>query len=238
MKWAFPICVVVACCVSGCGIRERQERIAAESEAGARLVKLFWLYEDQFPTQPRTNLAGLFDTVGTGYPSDLHERFRRFGRNAGFSNSFYEKYVFVPPGISNAVTGGEMILMSAASFPEEDGREVRVVIFRNGFGYDGWGQKWLPEEVVREIFATAKVEFPKPVPLPRQAVEARYSQNLWQRIQTESGDWARFLGLGRSKMVGSDSVLWRVRVTRCFLPFHLVWTPAPRLRLSSNPAGC
>lgn len=209
MRFVSTIILALSFSLIGCETRWRQERITLESTAGERLVKLFWLHESLFPERPRTNLAELFDTVGNGYPDELHESFRRLGRDAGFSNLFYERYVFVPPGMSNALVGGDVILIGVAPFPEENGQLVRVVIFRNGFGYEGWGQKWVREDILQGVFATAKVEFPKPAKLSPQSNGVHNSRTLWARIRDESGDWARFIGMGRNR--------WWVLVLCCGL---------------------
>lgn len=221
MKRILLCCLALSCCITGCGIRESQERITAESLAGERLVKLLWLYELQFPEHSRTNLAEIFESVGNGYPEDLHERFFRFRPNHGFTNSFYEKYVFAPPKMSNTVIGGEMILLSAMPFLDENGSLVRVVIFRTRSGYEGWKQKWLREETIREAFTTANVELPMPILFPKREIRMYENQIPWGHIRSELGGWTHFFGLGRSRWWIVPSLF--ATIVGSLLVFLFIW---------------
>lgn len=206
------MCMALAVCLAGCGIRERQERISLESEAAERIVKLFWLHESLFPTQQRTNLANLFDSVGTGYPYDLHKRFLVFGAGRGFSGSFYEKYVFAPVGISNALSGGTVIALSSTPFLDEQQNWVRVIIFRRHAGQDGWGQRWLPEQSIHQIFKEANIGLPKMVEgFPKVEIAAQHL-TLGEQLRDGLSDWARFLGIGRDQWWVCLALL-----TMCFL---------------------
>jgi hypothetical protein len=72
---------------------------------------MLWLHEAQFPERPRTNLATVFQELGVEYPGDLHERFRNYGRDAGFTNSIFERYAFISEAVSNEVLKGQIIVL-------------------------------------------------------------------------------------------------------------------------------
>ena len=88
--------------------------------------------------------------------------FRKFGKNAGFKNSFYEKYVFVPAGATNLIGEGTPILMNAMPFENDDGFRGRYVIYRVHAGaYSKW---WVDEDRLQEAFRASGVQIPSPVP--------------------------------------------------------------------------
>jgi hypothetical protein len=160
-------------CLAGCGRWEREERAVLERAAAGRLHKSLWLHEAQFPDHPRTNLTTVFQELGVEYPSDLHEKFRRYGREAGFTNSIFERYLFTPGGISNEVLKGEIILMGAKPYVNEGERLVRIALVRNGPGYEGWSFNEFNEDQVQQSFKDAGVEMPPPRPPVASAPIAR-----------------------------------------------------------------
>jgi len=105
---------------------------AREAQAAAAVRAAIIFYENDFPGRQLTNLAQVFEhTSASAYPHYLDRWFRPYGNKAGFTNSFYEKYVFVPRGIIDARVPGEILLVSSQPFPDRQGHMNRVIVFRD-----------------------------------------------------------------------------------------------------------
>ena len=63
------------------------------------------------------------------FRSFWHDRFRRFGKRAGFKNSIYEKYIFFPPGMRSKGLPGEVVMMNAMPYPGPEGELRRTIVF-------------------------------------------------------------------------------------------------------------
>jgi hypothetical protein len=99
------------------------------------------------------------------HPARLESDFRKFGQHAGFTNSFYEKYVRVPPGVTNRAFPQEAIFMNAYPVPDYDGGYGRYVIWREG--PQDYRNNWAPESQIQEAFKRAGVPIPQVTPMPK-----------------------------------------------------------------------
>ena len=191
---ALQACVVVALVLT-IGCEPKQEQALAESAVAHELASM--LKARDFAGAPRlTNFAQLFAEHHPDrpfYPYAWDKRFRRFGSNAGFSNSFYEKYVSLPAGNTPASIDGDLLLMSARPFPDLKGRSSRILVSRIGLDRERYRVYVLPETNVIKIFADSKIEVPKaaefPAPPPPSPDDKRmlnahrpYSAADWVRI--------------------------------------------------------
>jgi len=161
-KWIRFLCWVLAVVfLYGCKPSEKQYE--AEGQAMKGILNLINMYTYRFPGVPVTNLAQLFAAEGQGYPHTWHRRFIAFGKHAGFTNSFYEKYIFFPAGITNRWIEGEVTFMNARPYPGPDGQLQRTVISRISTGYF---RQVLGEKAVQQLFRDNGIVEPKPVTMP------------------------------------------------------------------------
>jgi hypothetical protein len=133
-----------------CGCRQREEQDEAEGQSILGVMRLPQSHEWEDPGVQVTNLAQLF-RVGATYPHDWHRRLLKFGKHAGFTNSVFEKYIFLPPGITNRFVIGEIVLMNAKPYPGSDGLERSVV--SKAAGVYHWGT--YREQYIQQLFRRA-----------------------------------------------------------------------------------
>ena len=191
-------------CAAGCAKRDRRRQSELESFAAGTLQRFLSLRESSSGIQPITNVAQVFagmdlTRVHRGHPYVLQEKFREFGASAGFTNSIYEKYVVLAPGLTNHAIKGEMILMSARPFPDLDGRLIRIVIWRAGA--EDYRSTEIAEGRIQEIFQEMNRPIPAPVPMPPPDPPpdlALYTSPISQRIELYFRDIAGDIGIGRS----------------------------------------
>jgi hypothetical protein len=103
----------------GCGLQPMQ--IEVEDEAAASIFPKVNLYLVDTNTSI-TNIAQIYAEVNLAsdhrsHPWRFQKKFQRFGKYAGFKNSFYEKYVFLPRGTTSSIVGGEIVFLNAQPFP-------------------------------------------------------------------------------------------------------------------------
>jgi len=144
----------------GCQKTEKQPEM--EARAGREIERLLGLYEALGNPRP-TNLAQVYLTLKMSYPHEWHQNFRELGWRAGFSNSFYEKYVFLPGGVTNRLIVGEIIMMNAHPYEGIGQSKRRLIFSKLGTRY---GSKELPETLVQDLFREAGISEPKAVTLP------------------------------------------------------------------------
>jgi hypothetical protein len=202
MKRLVIFAVIASFLLSGCERREREKREAIEYRAAHLVFKCLQIHENQFPDRSRTNLAEIFKDVGVGYPYGLDGMFREYGRDAGFSNSFYEKYVFAPPGISNRALRAEILLLNSEPFADAQGRLGRITVLRRGPGVTNWALDQVSEEQIQKCFSEAGLSIPRPPIMPppppaSASTEVKPSYSSRDRIQILFRNLAEDLGLGR-----------------------------------------
>lgn len=146
--------VVIA---SGCGSRERQFEV--EAQVGMRIVLALELYRVEHPHETITNLSQLAANSREGYPYGWHDRFRGFGKRAGFKNSIYEKYIFFSPGLRSKELSGEVVMMNAMPYPGPEGELRRTIVFLADGKYI---ERPVPEASVQQMFKEAGIPEPKP----------------------------------------------------------------------------
>jgi hypothetical protein len=160
-----------------------------------RLWLLLDLYSHEHPESRVTNLQQIFSAAEQGYPHHFHRRFLAFGENAGFTNSFYEKYTFLPPGVTSRWTEGDILLMNARPYPGPYGGMARGVISKADKVYH---QKQLEEERIQQLFREAGILEPKPdsmPPPPPPPPETEYKRPLSSRVRGAVMDFLLLQGL-------------------------------------------
>jgi len=146
---------------SGTGCRRKEKQFTAEAQTARSIMLLLEWHELEKPGVRATNLAHVFADINKLYPYDWHQRFKRFGKYAGFQNSIFEKYVFLPPGKTNRYVDGEIIAVNAQPYPSPDGPE-RIIISRVGPGPKQYRYYSYKEERIPGIIG----DIPKPQPMP------------------------------------------------------------------------
>jgi hypothetical protein len=146
--------------LSACRHREQQYEIEARTING--ILRLLDDYSFEFPDTRVTNLAQIFAASGQDYPHGWHRGLIKFGKHAGFTNSFYEKYVFFPPGMTNRWMEGELLLMNAQCYPGPGADLLRDVLSRSGNRYS---HRTLAETAIQRFLKESGIAEPKPVPM-------------------------------------------------------------------------
>jgi hypothetical protein len=160
----FPILLLLA--FAGCGFRA-SELSDLEASAAGTIAESFSAFESVHPGVPVTNISQIFTVWdlsrwGRRHPALYEEQFRRFGKDAGFDRSFYEKYVFIPKGVANLTPEGEPILMNVRPFLDSRGVHGRYVIYR--VGAHDYRPDWVQENRVQAAFRSSGLQIPSPTP--------------------------------------------------------------------------
>lgn len=195
--------LLFALCATGCEKRERRRQIELEGLTAATIQKFLTLHEGTSAGEPITNVAQIFAMMDLTsahrvHPYVLQQRFREFGRNAGFKSSIYDKYVILPHGLTNRAIKGEMILMSAEPFPDLDGHPVRMVIWKAA--KQDYRQTELLERRVQEIFSEANIPIPRAdvsSPAVPPAGDYKLTYPFTTRVRMYFQSFAELLGLGK-----------------------------------------
>src|SRR5829696_3762387 len=172
LRWQPTVFVGLAGLVvmSGCGRRVAKLN-ELEQNAAAAIERGLMYYEGLYPGVAITNLPQVFegatrlDQWHILHPARLDLDFQKFGKDAGFTNSFYEKYVRVPPGITNRAFPKEAVFMNALPVPDYEGGFGRYVIWREG--PQDYRNNWAPESQIQEAFKRAGIPIPRPTPMPK-----------------------------------------------------------------------
>jgi len=209
----FPAILLLAI---GCQKRETQYEM--EARAGRVLSSLLGIY-DVLGNPRCTNLAQVYTALGSPYPHDWDRNFRKFGGRAGFTNSFFEKYIFLPSGATNRWIVGEIVMMNARPYESINHQECRGIFSRIGAQY-GWNE--LSEKLVQELFRDADIPEPKPSWMPPPPPEPinEFSRefggdSFLTRLSNMIIFWGTSVGLG-----GSGAIVLRHVVF--FSPFVLL----------------
>lgn len=143
------------------------------------------LYSNQLPTNLQQVYEGHFDRP---YPYGWHKDFKNYGKHAGFKTSFFEKYVFFPPGSTSQIARGELVMMNSHPFPIAKRKLGRFVVLKQGASFshtefdEDLIQKMLKEERIKPYDLPA---FPPPPPepprmrFPGEPPEWVYQMNLF-----------------------------------------------------------
>jgi len=192
--------IILASLVTAC--RKEISQSEAEHEATHRLKNMLALYELENAGVYVTNLAQVFSALKKEYPHYWHKQFSAYGMYAGFKNSFYEKYMFLPLGATNQAIEGEFVFLNAEPFPDGEKKLGRMVASRVGGRYQDCRLRWFREERIEKIFREAGIEMPKPVPMPPPPPappEDKHHVPLSVRLSEFFAVWADHLGLGADK---------------------------------------
>jgi hypothetical protein len=163
--WLVLICSLTPLSV-GC-IKEKPQSYW-EHNAARTIIHYMNIYDGLNPGVAKTNVAQIMTNIDNRpYPIELHRELLRFGKHAGFTNSFYEKYVFVPSGMTNLVKHGQPLLINSQPFPNRDGQMQRYVIYEIVWhGQPAYSYIPLPEDFVQKAFKQAGVTIPEPPRFP------------------------------------------------------------------------
>lgn len=149
-----------------CSCQKPVDLPTLESQAASYMNKGLRAFANEVPGVKVTNTLQLFHYATTnsgiwGYPHWLEWKFRQFGKEAGFTNSLFEKYVVSPPGIKLHL--GELVMLSAHAYQGIDGKPSREVICYNGEHYINYTYS---EQEIQDAFKIAGLVIPKASPLP------------------------------------------------------------------------
>lgn len=154
------LCSIVSV-LAGCEPRQKQFEVEARTVFG--LIKMLESYELEHPGVPITNLSQVFSGLEREYPHNWHKQLNAFGKFAGFTNSFYERYVFFPSGVTNSRIGGELVCMNAIPYPAPYNEMNRSLVAKAANRYF---RVPLREEQIQHLLKEANIPEPKPVPMP------------------------------------------------------------------------
>jgi hypothetical protein len=149
------------------------DQVTVESSIAIQLMPML-KKRDHLSMGRLTNFAQLFieHRPGGFYPYAWDRELRSFGKRAGFENSFYEKYIVLPPRLTNLGFPGEPILLTTKPFKDREGQLSRILIVKIGLDHQQYGYYPLRETNVLDAFARANVaiakaeRFPAPPPPP------------------------------------------------------------------------
>lgn len=197
----FIILSLVTAFTTSC--RRGSDRYAVEARTAHDIITLLKAFELRQPEQRPTNLLQIFTELKRDYPHDWHKRFRGFGA-PGFTNSIFEKYVFLPAGITNTQLHGEILLLNAGPF--SDGRAFgRIVIAKSG--PVEYRRIWMVESQVQSVLKQLPVPLPSNQTFPVASVYKAHShQSLFGRLSSGFFDFAAANGISPN----TAAPLWRV----------------------------
>lgn len=192
MKVFFTALVASSFLLHGLGsvVSEKQQREEGNLISGVRSHFQFYQIKNDgsLPTN-WTMLKEWFTPAGWG---TREEQFRElFGEMKRFTNSIYEKYVFINPGVSIFLYEDSLILfMSAAPVPTAGG------LYRYAVYYEGTNliSGSIKEERIQKAFAKANRTIPIPSPAPSAIDQAkvaaekeffRYSRESFAKFRKE-----------------------------------------------------
>jgi hypothetical protein len=158
--------ILAAVALLGC-IKEKPQSYW-ESQAATTLIHYMNIYDGLNPQVPKTNVAQIITNIDDRpYPVELHREFLRYGRYAGFTNSLFEKYVFVPEAVTNLVKQGRPILMNSEPFPDTDKRLQRYIIYEVPSQTEPtYSRALVSETVVQIAFKAVGMAIPEPPRFP------------------------------------------------------------------------
>lgn len=168
-----------------------------------RWVRMYLL--DQ-PGATITNLEQVYTGLPQRYPHTLHEAFGRYGKHAGFSNSFFEKYVFFPPGTTSALAGGEVVFMNAQPFPLNSEKGIgRYVVLKDA----SVRMRSLNEKTIQSMLIEEGI---KPLPLGTISPPPKWERPPKDSFRTIA--FNKFVSICESFGLSLDMAanLWRVVV--------------------------
>lgn len=171
-------------CVSVLGCWEKPSQVAEEYNLAGYFVSRMGSYENRFPNAPITNLHEVLERSGTPYPAEWHHKLRSFGKHAGFKNSLFEKYVFVPTRFSNEVVHGDIVLLNAEPFPDRNGKYGRIIFSKWKPGWDGWMDgcsNGIRKSKCRNSFARPVGAYPKRLQCPHLLIWPRHTNLRCER---------------------------------------------------------
>jgi hypothetical protein len=194
----FALTLLLVGSLSGC-IKPKLQ-VYWEQKAASHTIRRLHLYDSVNPGVLKTNVGQVFTNVDDRpYPIEFHREFQRYGRFAGFTNSFYEKYVFVPEVMTNLVKQGRPVLMNSQPFPDSENGMQRLVIYQYTWqGEPTYAYTPLPEEFIQNAFKQVGVRIPEaprfppappippPPPVPFDQKVHEYFRNLAVQIGMSS----------------------------------------------------
>jgi len=147
----------------------------------------FQMCEATFPGQTPTAWEKLREFIFPITFGEFETQFREFGTFKGFTNSIYEKYVFLNPGVPIQLREEASILFMSSSPVSEPGGIYRYAVYRQGSNLLSGS---IPESKIQQAFAAADRQIPPPPPAPsaidplQEAAQAKMLRNL-EEVQAE-----------------------------------------------------
>lgn len=152
---------------AGCVKQKPQEYW--ERQAARTVIRYLHVFDGLNPGVAKTNVGQIITNIDNRpYPVDLHRELLRFGKNAGFTNSFFEKYVFVPPNLTNFwIRGGKPLLINSKPFPNSKDQMQRVIIYEYEWqGERAYATAEMPEWAIQNAFKEVSITIPEPPRFP------------------------------------------------------------------------
>src|SRR6185436_18902798 len=79
-----------------------------------------------------TNLLQIASMMPMPYLAQYEEKFLRYGKNAGFTNSLLEKYILLPPEVKGPRAGdGDIMLITGKPLKKRNGKSERVCVSKH-----------------------------------------------------------------------------------------------------------
>jgi hypothetical protein len=208
LKTPLAICAVLVATISGCGRENLEQQFALEHETAGVIQQLLALHEATSPQVAVTNLAQTFASIDLTrlhrkHPYFYQSEFQKFGKHAGFKDSFYEKFILFSPGISisNPPISGVLVVLSAETFLDMEEKPVRMLTWRAGS--QDYRSISLAEDRVQRIFKELGLSIPKPLPSPPAAPPTDVMHVTWtDKLEGQFDVLAFLMGLpGRGRLV-------------------------------------
>lgn len=172
MKSFLIVLAISSLSLQGIGSVVSERQVTEEGSLMRGIRAFFQFYQIKHDGSLPTNWAMLNEEILPEGWRKREKQFREFGELKGFTNSIYEKYVFINPGlpISLRVMNPEarlspleespILFMSASSVPAYDGL-YRYVVYQQGSNLYSDSIK---EDKIQKAFAKANRQIPIPPP--------------------------------------------------------------------------
>jgi hypothetical protein len=184
------------------GCDSKKNLVDLECESAASIAQVLRFLEVEKPDAAVTNLyevytnAGLLGGWHSAHPSWYHREFKKHGKNAGFNNSYFEKYVVAPAFLTNLGVPGMPVFMSAQAASFGWGDKRRVIISR--IGPRDYLDTWETEYRIQKVFKASGAIIPQPqaMPLPpKPPAEPKPQIDLITSVRIKSWRLANALGI-------------------------------------------
>ena len=177
------IFMIAVAMTTGCGPNNDEKRARVERLAASEIRKRIMLHENDFPNEPFTNINQLLAYTTNShwpYPIGIERKLAELDRQRP-GDSFFERYVLAPPGVTNYAFRGQLLLLSNHPFRGWNGTLGRMTISRTSQAGLVYPTMWLEETDVHRLFDDAGIPIPTATPIAPEAV--RLARQLMLDLQ-------------------------------------------------------